>query len=115
MGLIVRWIVNTLALFVVVNIVPGYSYRSIVTLVIAAAVLGLLNTIVRPILFVLTLPLTVVTLGLFLIVLNAIMLEITAWLVPGFRINGFLWAVVGAIVLGLISLVTSRIGRSRDE
>jgi putative membrane protein len=115
MGLIVRWIVNTLALFVVVNIVPGYSYRSIVTLVIAAAVLGLLNTIVRPILFVLTLPLTVVTLGLFLIVLNAIMLEITAWLVPGFRIDGFLWAVVGAIVLGLISLVTSRIGRSRDE
>jgi len=115
MGLIVRWIVNTLALFVVVNIVPGYSYRSIVTLVIAAAVLGLLNTIVRPILFVLTLPLTVVTLGLFLIVLNAIMLEITAWLVPGFRIGGFGWAVLGAIVLGLISLVTSRIGRSRDE
>jgi putative membrane protein len=115
MGLIVRWIVNTLALFVVVNIVPGYGYRSIVTLVIAAAVLGLLNTIVRPVLFVLTLPLTVVTLGLFLIILNAIMLEITAWLVPGFRINGFGWAVVGAIVLGLISLVTSRIGRSRDE
>ena len=115
MSLIVRWIVNTLALFVVVTIVPGFHYHSIVTLAIAAAVLGLLNAIVRPILFVLTLPLTIVTLGLFLIILNAIMLEMTAWVVPGFRIAGFGWAIVGAIVLGLISLVTSRIGRSRQE
>jgi putative membrane protein len=115
MGLIVRWLLNTLALFIVVTIVPGFHYHSIVTLAIAAAVLGLLNAIVRPVLFVLTLPLTVITLGLFLIVLNAIMLEITAWFVPGFRIGGFGWAVVGAVVLGLISLVTSRIGRSRDE
>jgi putative membrane protein len=115
MGLIVRWLLNTLALFIVVTIVPGFHYHSIVTLAIAAAVLGLLNAIVRPILFVLTLPLTVITLGLFLIILNAIMLEITAWFVPGFRISGFGWAIVGAVVLGLISLVTSRIGRSRDE
>ena len=114
MNLLVRWLVNTLALFIVVTLVPGFGYSSIVTLAIAAAVLGLLNTIIRPILFVLTLPLTVVTLGLFLIVLNAIMLELTAWLVPGFRITGFGWAVVGAIVLGLISLVTSRVGRSRE-
>ena len=115
MGLIVRWLLNTLALFIVVTIVPGFHYHSVVTLAIAAAVLGLLNAIVRPILFVLTLPLTVITLGLFLIVLNAIMLEITAWFVPGFRISGFGSAIVGAVVLGLISLVTSRIGRSRDE
>ena len=115
MGLIVRWILNTLALFVVVNLVPGFHWHTIVTLAIAAAVLGLLNAIVRPILFVLTLPLTVITLGLFLIVLNAIMLEITAWFVPGFRIDSFFWAIIGAIVLGLISLVTSRIGRSRED
>jgi putative membrane protein len=115
MGLIVRWIVNTVALFIVVSIVPGFHYTSIVSLAIAAAVLGLLNAIVRPILFVLTLPLTVVTLGLFLVILNAIMLEMTAWVVPGFRISGFGWAVVGAIVLGIISLVTSRIGKARQE
>jgi len=115
MGLIIRWIVNTLALFVVVNIVPGFHYGTIVTLAIAAAVLGLLNAIVRPILFVLTLPLTVVTLGLFLVILNAIMLEMTAWVVPGFRIDTFGWAIVGAIVLGIISLVTSRIGKSRED
>ena len=111
MGLIVRWLANTLALFIVATLVPHFHYSSVVSLAIAALVLGLLNAIVRPILFVLTLPLTIVTLGLFLIVLNALMLEITDWLVSGFRIDSFGWAIVGAIVLGLVSLVTSRIGR----
>lgn len=115
MGLIVRWILNTLALLVVVKLVPGFTSTSWVSLAIAAAVLGLLNAIVRPILFVLTLPITILTLGLFLIVLNAIMLELTAWLVPGFGIEGFGWAIIGAIVLSLISLVTDRIGRDRRE
>ena len=115
MGLLIRWIVNTLALFVVANVVPGFRYDSWVSLAIAAAVLGLLNAIVRPILFVLTLPITLVTLGLFLLVLNAIMLELTAWLVPGFDIDGFGWAMVGALVLALVSLVTNRIGRKSEE
>jgi putative membrane protein len=113
MSLLLRWLLNTLALFAVVHLVPGFAYHTVVSLAIAAAVLGLLNAIVRPVLFLLTLPLTIVTLGLFLIVLNAIMLELTAWLVPGFRIAGFGSAIVGAIVLGLISLVVNRIGRKR--
>jgi putative membrane protein len=111
MHLLLRWLLNTVALFIVVNIVPGFHCRSLLTLAIAALILGLLNAIVRPILFVLTLPLTIVTLGLFLIVLNGVMLELTAFLVPGFKIDSFLWACVGAIVLGVISLITSRIGR----
>jgi putative membrane protein len=115
MSLIIRWILNTLALFLVVTIVPGFHYEGWVSLAIAAAVLGLLNAIIRPILFVLTLPITVVTLGLFLLVLNAIMLELTAWLVPGFDIDGFWWAVVGALVLSIISLVTSRIGKGEER
>jgi putative membrane protein len=115
MYLLLRWLLNTVALFVVVKIVPGFHCDSLVTLAIAALILGLLNAVVRPILFVLTFPLTVVTLGLFLIVLNAIMLELTAWLVPGFGIDSFLWACVGAIVLGLISLITNRIGEREQE
>lgn len=115
MGLLLRWILNTLALFIVVKFVPGFYSSSWVSLAIAALVLGLLNAIVRPILFVLTLPITVITLGLFLIILNAIMLELTAWLVPGFDIRGFVWAIVGALVLSLVSLVTDRIGRDRRE
>lgn len=112
MYLLLRWLLNTIALFLVAWIVPNFTFQSMPSLAIAALVLGLLNALVRPILFVLTLPLTIVTLGLFLIVLNAIMLELTAALVPGFDINGFGWAIVGAIVLGLISLVTNRIGEA---
>jgi putative membrane protein len=115
MSLIVRWILNTLALLLVVSVVPNFYYRSWVTLAIAAAVLGLLNAVIRPILFFLTLPITIVTLGLFLLILNAIMLELTAWLVPGFDIEGFGWAIVGALVLSLVSMVTSRIGRGDRE
>ncbi|MGZ7042460.1 MAG: phage holin family protein [Thermoanaerobaculia bacterium] len=117
MHLLFRWLLNTLALFIVVTLVPHFQYRSVVTLAIAALVLGLLNAVVRPVLFFLTLPLTIITLGLFLLVLNAVMLELTAMLVPGFRIDSFGWAVVGALVLTIISLVTNRIGRddSRDR
>lgn len=115
MYLLLRWALNTLALFVVVKLVPNFYYEDWISLAIAALVLGLLNAIIRPILFVLTLPLTIVTLGLFLLVLNAVMLELTAWLVPGFDIDGFGWAIVGALVLALVSLVTNRIGREKSE
>jgi putative membrane protein len=117
MYLLLRWILNTLALFVVVKIVPGFHASSIVSLAIAALILGLLNAIVRPILFFLTLPLTIVTLGLFLIVLNAIMLELTAWLLPArdFRIDNFVAAIIGAIVLAIISWITNRIGQKPER
>jgi len=115
MHLILRWLLNTLALFVVVTIVPGFHYRSIVSLAVAALILGLLNAIVRPILVFLTLPLTVVTLGLFLIVLNAVMLELTACLTPGFHIDDFVAAILGAIVLAIVSWITNRIGREPEK
>jgi len=108
--MILRWLLNTVALLVVAIVVPHFHYDSLLSVAIAAAVLGLLNAIVKPLLFILTLPLTIVTLGLFLLVLNAIMLELTAWLVPGFRIDSFGWAMVGALVLTLVSLVTHRLG-----
>lgn len=109
-SLLFRWLLNTLALVIVVNVVPGFSVSSVWSLVGASAVLGLLNAVVRPILFWLTLPLTIVTLGLFLIALNAMMLELTDWIVGGFEIASFGWALVGAVVLSLITLVTNRLG-----
>jgi putative membrane protein len=115
MNLLVRWLINTIALFIVVTVVPHFHYRSVVTLAVAALVLGLANAIVRPVLFVLTLPLTILTLGLFLLVLNGIVLEVVAWVVPGFRIDSFGWAIVGALVLTVISFFTNRIGESRRE
>jgi putative membrane protein len=114
-SLLFRWLINTLALFIVTYVVPGITADSIVTLLIAALVLGLLNAIVRPILFWLTLPLTIVTLGIFLIVLNAIMLELTDVLVPGFAISSFLAAFVGAVILGVLSLITNRFGKDNKK
>lgn len=113
MGLIIRWLLNALALLVV-SWLPGFSADSFISLLIAAAILGLLNAIVRPILVILTFPITIVTLGLFLIVINAFMLEVTSWVVPGFEIEHFGWAILGAIVLSIVTMITDRIGR-RDR
>ena len=111
-SLIIRWLLNALGLFIVAQFVSGVGYSSLQALLIAALVLGLLNAIVKPILFWLTLPLTIVTLGLFLIVLNAIIVMLTAYLVPGFTVTGFVPAAIAGLILGLISLVTSRIGKN---
>jgi hypothetical protein len=70
---------------------------------------------VRPILWLLTLPLTVITLGLFLLILNAIMLQLTAALVPGFTIDGFGWAIVGALLLSIVSIVTGLFGKREER
>jgi putative membrane protein len=108
--ILLSWALNALALWIVTLLIPAVRYDSIASLAIAAAVLGIANAIVRPVLFWLTLPLTILTLGLFLIVLNALMIELTALLVPGFDVHGFGWALVAAVLLALISLVTNRIG-----
>lgn len=111
-ALLIRWILNTAALYAVALFVPGIDFTgSFPMLFVASLVLGLLNAIVRPILFVLTLPITIVTLGLFLLVLNAAMLGLTAWMVEGLTIHGFLPAVVGALILSIVSFFTSRIGK----
>lgn len=115
MRILLSWFLNALALWIVSYLLDGVRADSMVALLIAAAVLGIVNAVVRPILFFLTLPLTLVTLGLFLIVLNALMLELTDLIVPGFDVDGFLTAILAAILLGLISLVTNRIGGGGEK
>lgn len=115
MLLLIRWLINTAALFAVDYVLDGIHAESLVTLAIAAAVLGLLNAIVRPVLFFLTLPLTILTLGLFILVLNGIMLALTAWLVPGLSIETFLDAFLGALILSIIAFFTSWIGKERER
>jgi len=113
--MLIRWIVNTLALLLVANVVPNIHYRSWVTLAIAAAVLGLLNVLVRPILYLITLPITILTLGLFLVILNAVMLKLAAALVPGFDVNGWWAAILGSLLLSIVSMVTDSIGRDEKR
>jgi putative membrane protein len=113
-ALIFRWLVTTLALLIV-SYLPGFTVTSLPALFLAALVLGLLNALVRPILFWLTLPLTILTLGLFLLVLNALMLLLTAWLVDGYEISGFLPALIGAILVSLISGISSALGGGKKR
>jgi len=98
-----HWFTMTLALAVVVWIVPGVAVTSFPTLLIGAFVLGFVNATVRPILFLLTLPITVLTLGLFYFVVNGLAFALAAALVPGFEVKSFGWAMLAAVVAGLVS------------
>lgn len=114
-ALLLRWILNTAALYAVALFVPGIEYTgTFPMLFIASLVLGLLNAVVRPILVILTLPITILTLGLFLLVLNAAMLGLTAWIIDGLHIAGFFPALIGALLLSVVSFFTSRIGKKKD-
>ncbi len=107
MGFLVRALVNALAIWLATEIVPGIEARSWATVAAAALVLGLVNAIVRPVLLVLTLPLTLVTLGLFLFVLNALCLWLTSVIVPGFEVHGFWPAFWGALIVSALSWIVN--------
>jgi len=107
LGMLIRWLLSALALILTSKIVPGITVDSFSALLIAAIVLGLVNAIVKPILVFFTLPLTFLTLGLFLLVVNAITFGLAAWLVPGFSVNGFLPAMLGSIVMSILSFLFS--------
>ncbi|TAJ40981.1 MAG: phage holin family protein [Chitinophagaceae bacterium] len=98
-----RVVFAALGLALAAYLLKGVGYNGLVDLLLAAVLLGVLNAIVRPILFVLTLPLTIVTLGLFLLVLNAAMIGLVAWMLPGFWVHGFWSGVAAAIITGLAS------------
>jgi putative membrane protein len=99
-----RWLVVTLAVLAAAHLVPGIEYASWQALVIAALVLALLNVFVKPLLLLISLPFILLTLGFFLILVNAILLALTAWIVPGFEVGGFWPAVGGALIISLVNL-----------
>jgi putative membrane protein len=102
-GLAIRWVLNALALWAVSVIVPGIHAENVLATFAAALVLGILNALLRPILLLLTLPINLLTLGLFTFVVNALMLELTAAIVRGFAVDGFGSALIGALVLSVVS------------
>jgi putative membrane protein len=105
MRFLLRLLLNGIAIIVAAWFIPGVHLAGIVPALIAGALLGFVNALVRPILLLLTLPFTLITLGLFIFVVNAICFALTAALVPGFEINGFLSAFFGAILVSLVSWV----------
>jgi putative membrane protein len=102
-GFLLRLAISAFGLWVAAKIVPGMAFDGTGTLVVAAFLLGFANAFVRPLLILLTLPLTVLTLGLFLFVVNGLVLMFVAWLLPGFEVQGLFAAILGAIVSGLVS------------
>ena len=108
-GLIGRLLINSLALVLMTMIVPGLQLAGVSTAIMAALVWGLVNTLVRPIFLFFTFPLQVLTLGLFTLIINGIMLALTAKLVPGFTIGSFSSAFIGALVLSIISMILTHL------
>jgi putative membrane protein len=105
MRFLARLLLNGVAIIVAAWLLPGLHISGPVPALIAGVILGFVNAIVRPVLFFLTLPLTLVTLGLFIFVLNAICFGLTAWLVRGFSVDGFWWALLGALLVSIVSWV----------
>jgi putative membrane protein len=110
---IIHWLVIAGALWVTAYILPGVTVGSWQALAIAALVLGFINAILRPILVILTLPITILTLGLFYLLVNGFTFLIAAKIVPGFEVAGYWWAVLGALVVSLISWFVG--GFSKEE
>lgn len=109
MYLLVRWLIMAVSLAVTAWVVPGIRVSGAAALVVAALVIGLLNALVKPLLVLLTLPLTILTLGLFLLVLNALLFWLAAAVVPGFEVSGFLSALLGAIVLAVVGWALAKL------
>jgi putative membrane protein len=108
-GFIMRAAIAALGLWVAGQLFDGLHFSSPAKLAVAAILLGIVNAFVRPLAFILTLPITVLTLGLFLLVLNAAMIGLVAWIVPGFTISGFWTAVGAALIVSLVSWAASSV------
>jgi putative membrane protein len=105
MKLLVRWLLLAAALLLVAYLYPGVSVKNFGTAMVAALVLGLLNTVVRPLLVLLTLPVTLLTLGLFLFVINAVTFWFAASVLDGFSVNGFTAALIGSLIYSACGMV----------
>ena len=115
MRLLITWLINALALLALPYLFTSIHVDTYVTALIAAVVLGLINTLIRPVLVLLTLPVTLLTLGLFIFVINGLLFWLVGTFVPGFRVDGFWAGVFGAIVYSLISWALSSLVLTRKS
>jgi len=109
-GFIIHLLVSSVLLLFIGRVINGIEFKSLGAALLAALVLGVVNAIIRPLLVILTFPITLITLGLFLLVINALMLKLTAAIVPNFQIRGFVPALIGALMLSVLNLLLSMFG-----
>ena len=106
---LLTWLATAVSLIITASLVPGFAIVSFSLAIFGAAILGLVNAIIKPILIIFTLPLTILTLGLFLLVINAISLGLVSYLTPGLLVSGFFPALFGSIVLTIVSSFVNQI------
>ena len=111
MRLLLHWILNAFALIIVAHVVPGVTVRDPVAALVAALVLGLVNALIRPILVLLTLPVTILTLGLFLLVINGALFWSVSAFLSGFHVDGLLAGVLGALLYSVLTALLSLLTR----
>jgi putative membrane protein len=109
MRILINWFITTIAILIAAYFLPGVIVRSFGAALVTALVLGLINAFIRPILIFLTLPLTILTLGLFTFVLNALLVLLTSAVVPGFDVKNFWWALLFSLVFSFVSFLLHRI------
>ncbi len=111
MRLVTLLLINGFAVFIAAYILPGVSVESFVTALVVAVVLGVINTFIKPLLLLLTLPITLITFGLFAIIINGLMVLLASAIVPGFHVENFLWALLFSLVISLVSSLLNRIAK----
>ncbi len=109
MKLLIKLLLNGLAVYATAALLPGIGVTGYFAAVLVAIVLGILNTLLKPLLVVLTIPITIFTLGLFLIVIDALILMLAGWFLDGFVVDGFWWALLGSLILALITSVLEKL------
>ena len=114
-GLLVRWLLLTISIIVTSYLVNGIYVTSFFAAFFAAAVLGILNALFRPLLIVITLPINILTLGLFTFVINAVLLKMVSGVVPGFYVHGFWSAIFGSLIISLVSWLLSSFVNDRGR
>jgi putative membrane protein len=114
-GILIRWIINALALILMSHVIKGVEVDHFFAAFVAAAVLGVINAVLRPIVLLLTLPITILTLGLFVFVINGLMLYIAGSVVKGFHVSGFWASVFGALFLSVISWIVNAFVNDRGR
>lgn len=107
MSLVINWVISGLAIVITAYLLPGIHLSGFKAALLTALVLGLINAFIKPVLSLLTLPLTILTLGLFSLVINALLVMLVTKIVPGFQVQGFLWAVAFSVVLTVVNWLLS--------
>ena len=107
--ILINWLISAVVIIIAAYVLPGVHVENFGTALLVALVLGILNAVLKPVLIILTLPITIITLGLFALVINALLILLVGAIIPGFTVDNFGWAILFSIVLTILGLLTARL------